>query len=200
VSNNLNKNKYHLGHKSGISRRKVVRRIMILKDKYTKKVFVFTIAFVLLLELLFAYKLIAEYRGIYQLGWAITPFLFQIYFFIMQLKKDLIHFKYRLVIIAFTTVCFSIVILFTLPSYTYNEGKQLVKQTLPLGSNTEFIDMPKNRDIVPLADDFRKLLIHNRAYYYRIKSAEGDKFFMVNPITGKIDRLSEDFYKVYDFK
>ena len=76
----------------------------------------------------------------------------------------------------------------------------MVKQYLQPSENIEFADVSKDKDTLPLADDFKRLFVSNKAYYYEIKSTTNNAHFMVNPITGEAVQLSEEnvrsFYSV----
>ena len=47
---------------------------------------------------------------------------------------------------------------------------------------------------MPLINNPKHLFISSRVYYYGIKSTVDNKYFMVNPLTGKVMQLSEDYW------
>lgn len=173
----------------------------IFKDKKMKNTIVTCITLLTLLELYFAYRVSNEYAGIYQVG-IFFPVIFQPFSYNALLRKQLSYFKLRIVVIVFITLILPSIIYFTLPNYNYNEGKQMVKQYLQPSEQIEFVDISKEKDTVPLADDFKRLFISNKAYYYEVKSTTDKEYFMVNPITGETVQLSEEnvrsFYGVSD--
>ena len=171
----------------------------VFKDKRLKNIIITCITLLTLLELYFAYKVANEYAGVYRVR-AFFPFIFQPFAYYALLSKQVSYFKLRIAGIVLLSIFLPAIIYFTLPSYTYNEGKQMVEQYFKPSVNIEFVDISKDKATLPLADDFNRLFVFNKAYYYEVKSTTDNEYFMVNPITGEVVQLSEEnvrsFYSV----
>jgi hypothetical protein len=167
----------------------------IFKDKRVKSIIVFCITLISLLELYFAYRILAEYRGIYE-GWGFfIPFIYQPFWGIRLFKKELAYYKFRMLGIGLIAFACPFIIYFTLPNYTYNEGKYFVEQYVQSSGNYEFIEFSREKDTIPVVDNPQRLFVSNRAYYYGIKSIVNNTYFMVNPLTGKVVQLAENYWE-----
>lgn len=162
----------------------------IFKDKKIKNIIIICITLISLLELYFAYKVLKEYRGIYQIGVFIL-FIYQPFLYNNLFRKQLSHYKLRIVIIGLMSLLLPLTIYFTLPKYTYNEGKQFVEQYLEQSKSVKFVDYSFGKDTIPVYNNPKQLFVSDRAYYYTITSTEGTKYFMVNPLTGKLHQMSQ---------
>jgi hypothetical protein len=167
----------------------------IFKDKKIVNIIIICITLLSLLELYFAYRVSNEYAGIYQVG-IFSPVIFQPFSYNALLRKQMSYFKLRIVGIALISLILPSIIYFTLPNYTYNEGKEMVERYVQPSENIEFIDICKDKDTVHLADNLKRLFVSNKAYYYEIKSNVDNKYFMVNPITGVAIQLSETTVRI----
>ena len=146
-----------------------------------------------LVELYLAYKVASEYAGVYEIR-IFIPLIFQPFFYNALFREDKTYLKFKIIGIGLLSFILPLTIYFTLPNYTYNEGKQMVERYVRASKNTVFIDISSERDTIPLTNNPKRLFISNRAYYYAIKSTVDNKYFMVNPITGKVMQLSEDYW------
>ncbi|MCB2290546.1 hypothetical protein LGK97_12290 [Clostridium sp. CS001] len=173
--------------------------MIIFKDKKIKNIIVICITLISLLELYFAYKVQKEYTGIYEVGIFIL-FIFQPFWYKSLFRDQETYLKLRVIAIVLISLILPLIIYFTLPTYTYNEGKQIVKEYVQSSGNLIFIDISKDKDTVPLTANPKRLFVSDRAYYYGIKSTFNNKYFMVNPLTGKVIQLSEDYWEFKDNK
>jgi hypothetical protein len=163
----------------------------IFEDKKVKNIIIICITLLSLLELYFAYRVVSGYAGVYQVG-IFIPVLIQPFSYYALLKKQMSYFKLRVVVVVLITLILPSVIYFTLPNYTYNEGKQMVERYVQSSKNIEFVDISKDKDTIPITGNPKRLFVSDRAYYYEIKSTGGNKYFMVNPLTGEVVQLSEE--------
>lgn len=166
----------------------------IFKNKKINNIIIICITLLSLLELYFIYKITMDYRGIYKVSIFFSAFISQSFSYIRLLKKEIPYPNFRFIIIVLLSLFLPLMTYFTLPNYTYNEGKQIVQRYLQSSGNPIFIDFPKNKDTVPLANNSERLFVSNRAYCYGIKSTINNKYFMVNPLTGKLVQLSEYYW------
>lgn len=166
----------------------------ISKSKKIKNVIIICITLISLLELYFAYEIANEYAGVYEIG-IFIPLIFQpFYYYKVLFREQKPYSKWRIIVIGLISSILSLVIYFTLPNYTYNDGKQVVKEYVQSSGNPVFIDIPKNIDTVPIWNNPKRLFVSNRAYYYEIKSTVENKYFLVNPLTGEVDQLSNKYW------
>lgn len=161
------------------------------KDKRTRKYLIIGITLVTLLEIYFAYRIVIDYRGIYQVA-IFIPLVFQPFLYHRLIRKDLSHLKIRIFVLGLVSVLLPLTIYFTLPHYTYDEGKQIIEQYI--GHDTVFTDYPFNRRTVPTSDN-GQLFVNNRAYYYEVVLSDGKKYFIVDPLTGHPAQLPEAYWK-----
>lgn len=167
----------------------------IFKDKKLKNIIIICITLISLLELYFAYKVAREYAGIYQIG-LFTPLIFQPLFYKVLFREQKTYLKLRVIGIGLISFILPLIIYSTLPNFTYYEGKQIVKRYVQPSGNLAFIDISKDRDTVPLINSPGRLFVSHRAYYYGIESTLNNKYFMVNPLTGEVTQLSEDYWEL----
>jgi len=91
-------------------------------------------------------------------------------------------------------ICLPLTIYLTLPRYIYDEGQKFVTLKMESSKNEVFIDHPFAESTVPVYGNPKQLFILNKAYYYKIISKEEIKYFIVNPITGYVRQVSQDFW------
>jgi len=163
----------------------------LFEDKKVKNIIIICIALLTLLELYFAYRVANEYAGVYQVG-IFYPFIVQPFSYNALLRKQISYFKLRIVVIVLISLILPLMIYFTLPSYTYNEGKQMVEQYLHPSENIEFVDNAKNKATIPITGNPKGLFVNDKAYYYEVISTTNKEYFMVNPISGDVVQLSEE--------
>jgi len=168
--------------------------MIFLKNKRVKNIVITCITLVTLVELYFAYKIAKEYAGIYQIG-IFMPLIFQPFCYNALFREQKTYWKLRVIGIGLISLILPLCIYFTLPNYTYNEGKQIVERYVQSSGNPIFIDISKDKDTVPLVNNPKRLFVSNRAYYYGIKATDNNKYFMVNPLTGEVIQLSENFWR-----
>ncbi|GCD11059.1 hypothetical protein [Clostridium tagluense] len=165
----------------------------IFKDKKTKDIIFICMTLISLLEWYFAYKIANKYAGIYNIGIFIL-FLGQPIYYKALFKNQNAYLKLKIIAMGLILFISPLIIYYTLPKYTYNEGKQIVQRYVHSSRNTVFIDISKEKDTVPLVNNPEQLFVSNRAYYYEIKSTIGNKYFMVNPLTGKVVQMPKDYW------
>ena len=166
----------------------------IFKGKKIKNIIIICITLISLLEMYFAYKVTKEYVGVYNVGIFILLLLQPLYYKAL-FRKEKTYLQFKFISIILISFILPIIIYFTLPNYTYNEGKQIVEQYVHSSTNLIFIDISKDKDTVPVINSPKQLFVFNREYYYGIKSTGANKYFMVNPLTGKVVQLSEEFWR-----
>lgn len=152
------------------------------------------IIFITILEVYFAFKVLNEYKGIYQIE-IFIPLLLQPFLYLRLFRKVKSHYKFRITIMVLISLFLPLTIYFTLPNFTYNRGKQIVEQYSGLRKDVLFVDYSFNKNTIPLVNNPKQLFVSNRAYYYEIESTDGKKYFIVNPITGELKQLSKDYWR-----
>jgi hypothetical protein len=163
----------------------------IIEDKNVRNIIIICITLLSLLELYFAYRVVSGYAGVYQVG-IFIPVMIQPFSYYALLKRQMSYFKLRVVLVVLITLILPSIIYFTLPNYTYNEGKQMVEKHMQSIKNIEFVDISRGKATLPITGNPKRLFVSDRAYYYEIKSTIGNRYFMVNPITGEVVQLSEE--------
>lgn len=167
---------------------------IMLKDKNAKN-FIFAVIFLITaVEAYFGYKAYIDYVGIYQVG-IFLPLMFQPDAYKTLFIKEKAFHKLRIVIAVLISFILPIIIYFTLPSYTYIEGKMKVEQYFGQNKNISFNYYSMGKNSIPLSNNPKQLFVSNRAYYYEVASEDGNKyFFIVSPLTGELIQLSKRFW------
>jgi hypothetical protein len=165
------------------------------KKAITINIIIICITLISLIELYFAYRIFKDYEGIYQVQ-IFIPLAFQSFLYKELFKNHKTHFKLRIILTVLISLVLPLLIYFTLPTYTYSGGKQIIKQYVKSNENIVFTDITYGENSVPIVNNPKRLFVDNRAYYYEIKSTGGNKYFMVNPITGKVTQLSESYWQL----
>lgn len=165
----------------------------IFNTKKSENIITILIVLVTLLEMYFAYWVFYHYRGIYQVS-IFIPFLLQPIWYRSMLKPENGHHKFRKIPAVIISIFLPLAIYFTLPNYTYDEGKLIIINHLEQNENPMFSYYPFGHDTIPVINNPKGIFMFNRAYYYKITLPEGDKYFMVCPITGELQQLSEKYW------
>ncbi|MDF2883561.1 MAG: hypothetical protein K0R54_4118 [Clostridiaceae bacterium] len=152
------------------------------------------ISLISLLELYFGYMVYKSYKGVYDIT-IFLPIVFQPLWYKSLFKEKKSNYKIKIIKVCIISICLPLTIYFTLPKYTYDEGKMFVQQYLEPSKNISFADSPFGKCTIPVSNKSKKLFIFNKVYYYNIISTEGTKYFIVDPITGKLSQMSQDFWR-----
>lgn len=163
------------------------------KDKKIERYIIIGIILITLLEMCFAYKVFKYYRGVYEVT-IFLPLLMQPFWYLRLFRKEMSYYKTRVVMISLISVLLPMIIYVTLPNYTYDKGKQIVKEHLNQSKNIIFVDLAFGKNTIPIFNNPKQLFISNRAYYYEIISTEGNIYLMINPIDGELTQLSESYW------
>lgn len=168
------------------------------KNKQIKRVIYIFIILISFVELYFAYKVAIVYAGVYDIG-IFTIFIFQLFwYFRLLFKEQKSHLKSRIIRVALVSIILPVAICFTLPSYTYREGKKLIEEQLQSTADVIFVEIPKEHDTVPICNNPKRFLVSDRAYYYEIESNGQKEYYLVNPIDGYVSKWSESYWEYVD--
>ncbi|GAA0182174.1 hypothetical protein SH2C18_45990 [Clostridium sediminicola] len=167
---------------------------MRMEHKKTKISILVFIALVSLLELKYAYYISREYAGVYEIGISIPLILQPLYYYRLLFKEQKTSLRLRIIVMGSLSVVLPLVIYFTLPNYTYKQGKQIVKEYVQVTGKPIFVDIPRGMDTVTLINNPKRLFVSDRAYCYEIKSTGENKYFLVNPITGEVYKMKNKYW------
>jgi len=161
-----------------------------------KKYLLTGITIITLVEAYFNYTALKDYIGIYQTG-VFIPLLLQpiVYrkLFMSEEKASLKNWK--LLTMGTISIVLPFVIFFTLPDYTYSEGKEKIASTSE--DTVSFMDLETQKRTIPAIGRDSGLLKSNRIYYYITDNGTEKNFFVVDPLTGEVQELEQDFYREY---
>ncbi|WP_461206023.1 hypothetical protein [Clostridium sp. DL1XJH146] len=161
----------------------------------SKKGIMICITLITLVEMYFAYKVAAVYAGVYQIG-IFIPFIFQPFgYFRFLFGEEKTYPKAKILVLALVSIMLPVVIYSTLPSYTYDDGKQLIEESVQSSEEIVFLDTSKDHATIVISNNPKQLFVSDRAYYYEIKAIEQNEYFMVNPIDGQVGQLSENYWE-----
>lgn len=155
-----------------------------------------------IIEIIILRIIYLNYGVVISYGYFITLILMQSYWYfnITNPKskiQSLPRFKYSAISLILISLLIIISFPTALPKYTYNEGKSLVYQRYnPEATcivNDNKIDTIQ---VTSFSKGFPKLLfINDRFYYYKeVGIDDTERYFIVNPLTGEIIELKDDFY------
>jgi hypothetical protein len=166
-------------------------------DKETWKKYLLTgITVITLVEAYFNYIALKNYSGIYQTG-VFIPLLLQpiLYrkFFMSEEKVSLKNWK--LLAMATISIVLPFIIFFTLPDYTYAEGKEMIAATST--DTVNFIELKTQNRTIPSIGRNPGFLKSSRVYYYIADTGTEKNYFVVDPLTGEVQELDQDFYREY---
>jgi len=129
------------------------------------------------------------YVGVYKTGGLYGMFGSQIpLMFMKNLKNEKLFKKYigPITIIALIPI----VVLLTKPDVTYTQGKNFVAQKYNVQMENVIEQYP---NLIPVKDKVGNFAIADFMYYYRIEF-EDSKYVIVNPTTGEVVELDQEFY------
>jgi len=161
-----------------------------------KKYLLTGITIITLVEAYFNYIALKDYIGIYQTGIFIPLLLQPILYRKFFMSEEKVRLKnWRLLAMGTISIVLPFVIFFTLPDYTYAEGKEMVESTLE--DTVSFVDLETQKRTIPTIERDSGLLKSNRIYYYITDTGTEKNYFVVDPLTGEIQELDQDFYREY---
>lgn len=168
---------------------------MNLVGSIKRKVFlIICISSISLLELYWGFQVGREYRGSYFVT-IFIPCLIQPYWYYMVLFRNQRNFlKIRIFGIVLISFILPLIIYYTIPNYTYNDGERVIEQYMNLDRKAVFINYSYSESTIPVLNCEESLLGSNREYYYGIKLDSENKYFTVNAVSGKVTQLSEAYW------
>ncbi len=159
-----------------------------------KKYILTGIIILTLVEAYFYYRALKDYIGIYQTGLFIPlllqPILYRRFF---MNEEKMSPKNWKLIALGTISLVLPLLIYFTLPNYTYSEGKDLVQKLEP--SPLVFLEMDLQFRSIPTTSEGNGFFINNRIYHYKTEVLGIEKYFVVHPYTGGVQELLEDFYR-----
>ncbi|MBS4537048.1 hypothetical protein GOQ27_01155 [Clostridium sp. D2Q-11] len=164
-----------------------------LKNQQIKKIIFSLVILLTLIIIYWGYRVYIEYRGVYNIV-VFIPLLFLPISYRMILKDHEIFLRWRIVTVMILSIALPLLIYFTLPKYTYNEGQKRVIEYLNTTEKVEFINYSRGEDTIPVMNNPKGFLIKDRTYYYHVKVLDKDRYFMVNPIMGKVGELPNAYW------
>jgi hypothetical protein len=150
------------------------------------------IIIITLIELYWGYNVYINYRGVYDIAF-FSIFILQPIWYIWLLKKEKSQSRFGMVVLVLLSVILPIIIYFTLPNYTYDYGKDIIKEYF--NEKIEFVNYSRDMDTIPVSNKPKNLFTRDRAYYYKIKLGNKYKYFIVNEQTGNSLELEEGYWE-----
>lgn len=166
---------------------------MIPKESM-KKYILAGITILTLVEAYFYYRALKDYIGVYQASIFIPLLLQPILYnklFMSDEKLTLKNWKFSVLLVI--TLFLPVLIYFTLPEYTYAQGKELVEESLEM--TVTFPEQEYENRTIPAMGRKKGILHSNRIYYYTAEADGTKSYHVVDPITGEVQELEEDFFR-----
>ena len=166
----------------------------MIKVKERNIFLIICITLISILELYYIYTINLEYKGIYEIGIFTILIIAQPFVFgLLLIKKNTIS-KFETLTIIILFILLPSIIYFTLPEYTYDDGKEIVELSLQQDRTFRFSDSSSGKYTIPVMDNPEQIFVSNREYYYIVDFADETKYFIVNPLTGELNELSKDYW------
>lgn len=162
------------------------------KKNSLKNILNLSIFILLVLEIFYLYKINTDYKGVYQIQYFIPCVIILVVIFIRSIVEEKTLRKNKKIVLLCILVLIPLIIYFTLPNYSYNEGKDIIRKELK-STNLEF-SKSQEEYTVPIINNSRFSFVKDKEYYYIINSDSETKYFKVNPVTGSLDALSSNFW------
>jgi len=159
-----------------------------------KKYLLTGITVITLVEAYFNYIALKDYIGIYQTSIFIPLLLQPILYRKLFMREEKVSLKnWKLLAMGTISIALPFVIYFTLPDYTYDEGKEMIKSTQV--DTVSFMDLETQKSTIPAIGRDSGLLKSSRIYYYITDTGTIKNYFVVDPLTGEVQELDQDFYR-----
>lgn len=167
----------------------------ILYNKKAVKISLFCIVVISIFELYCGFQVARHYRGTYYVT-IFVPFLIQPYcYYLFLFKNTKKHLKIRIIGITLISLVLPLTIYYTLPNYTYNDGKRLIEDYIKLDKEIVFIDYSFSKSTIPALNNKKMMLGTNRVYYYHIISGEKSNYYIVDAVSGKVTQLADEYWQ-----
>ncbi|MFH5837302.1 hypothetical protein ACHAL6_14665 [Proteiniclasticum sp. C24MP] len=159
-----------------------------------KKYILAGITILTLVEAYFYYRALKDYIGIYQAS-IFIPLLLQPIFYrkLFQSGEKLSLKSWKLSSMIMVSLLLPVLIWYTIPDYTYEEGKALVEASMD-----ESVDFPEQEfqsRTIPAMGRQKGILHSNRIYYYTVEADGVTSYHVVDPLTGEVQELEEDYFR-----
>lgn len=162
-------------------------------SKKTKIGVMLFMVFISMIEVYFIYRIRIEYEGIYQIGFFLVLFIAQPFLFGMIIKNKKSP-KIEIFFVIVTFIVLPIIIYFTLPNYTYLQGKEMIEQEFQDQTQFIFLDNDYGQYTVPVIENSEQIFIANRVYYYTIRLNNETKYMIIDPLTGELKEMEEKYW------
>lgn len=167
-----------------------------MMPKESMKKYILTgITILTLVEAYFYYRTLKDYIGIYQTS-IFIPLLLQpiLYNKLFMSKEKLTLKNWKLSALLLITLFLPVLIYFTLPGYTYEDGQQLVEEALE--KNVTFPEQEFQNRTIPAMGRQKGILHSDRIYYYTAEADGLTSYHVVDPLTGEVQELEEDYFRI----
>lgn len=169
-------------------------------EKSKKRLILWGIILISLLEFYALFRLNRRYHGVHSGSYFTTMIIMQIviwYLFLFKERRSSRRNRVALLFILLVTISTPILMLTTQPSYSYEEGKEIIMNSSEIETNYNIVAVPEGRSTVPVMENpsnSMNIFINNRVYHYQLSDGTEEMFLLVHPFTGEIVELEESFF------
>lgn len=169
-------------------------------EKSKKRLMLWGIILISLIELYALSRLNSLYQGVHSVSYFTTVIIMQIfiwYFFLFKERRSSRRNRIALLFILLVTISTPILMLITQPSYSYEEGKEIIMNSSEIETGYNLVAVPEGRKTVPVMENpsnSTNIFINNRVYHYQLSDGTEEIFLLVHPFTGEIIELQESFF------
>ncbi|MBO1264401.1 hypothetical protein J3A84_05015 [Proteiniclasticum sp. SCR006] len=166
---------------------------MIPKESLKKYVLT-GITILTLVEAYFYYRALKDYIGVYQAS-IFIPLLLQPIFYrkLFQSGEKVSLKSWKVLPLIAVSLLLPLLIWYTIPDYTYEEGKALVEASMD--ESAVFPEQEFQSRTIPAMGRQKGILHSNRIYYYTAEVDGTKSYHVVDPITGDVQELEEDYFR-----
>lgn len=162
-------------------------------DTKKLRVLALTIGIIItLIELYFIFIIKQKYKGVYNITFFLILLFSQPgwYSIIFKNKPSLL----KLIYIVAITIAIPIGMYYSLPKYSYEDGKKIIENKIGENKEVNFVSYSYDKSTIPITDKRKNIFLNNRVYYYEVKLNGNSTFFAIEPTNGQVKEVPNDYW------
>lgn len=164
-----------------------------------KNIMMTIVYFIEIMQLLVLIVFLFLYKGLFMVGGFIALSLCMIIFTYRLFRQENVRgFKTRTTLILLISIIVFVVLLYSRPTYTFNEGKSLVYNQFLLDETYDYKVYGIGHNTIPSSYEELHAFQSNRLYYYRFINNEEYRYFVVEPMSGVAMDIGGEYWTDID--
>lgn len=157
------------------------------------------IYFIEIMQVLVLILFLFLYKGIFMVGGFIALSLCIIIFTYRLFRHENVRwFKTRAILILLIAIVIFVILLFSRPTYTFNDGKSLVYNHFLLDEEYEYKVYEIGHNTIPSNYEEINAFHSNRLYYYRFFKNDEYRYFIVEAMSGVVMEIGGEYWDNID--